>query len=134
MGYFIDVLLSIPIGVLYDLIIQKGIDMVVMDMEYDEKIQKSLIIAFIGSVVGYILALSVFDYGSQYENRAVKYGMFFGATLLMLNSIIFNWTVLSNDTKLILMGFVFVFMVAMAYRHATNSVKPIRKIKGKIEK
>lgn len=130
MGYFIDVLLSIPIGVLYDLIIQKGIDMVVMDMEYDEKIQKSLIIAFIGSVVGYILALSVFDYGSQYGNRAVKYGMFFGATLLMLNSIIFNWTVLSNDTKLILMGFVFVFMVAMAYRHATNNVQN-RKLKNK---
>lgn len=127
MGYLADILISIPIGVLYDLIVQKVTDISIVNVPYEEKVQKSLIFIFIGSIVGYVLAMSVFDYRSTFENRAVKYGLFFGSTLLIMNSIIFNWSALSDDLRLIIMTFVFACTIALSYRYITTSDKKQRK-------
>jgi hypothetical protein len=116
MGYLIDIGVAVPIGVLYTVIVQKIAEILTKDIKYDERIQKNLILAFIGGMFGYIVAMSLFDKGSLLENRGVKYGMFFGSSLLIVNTVLFNWSVLDNDTKLFILGFVLSAIIIVSYR------------------
>lgn len=129
MGYLIDIGVATPIGVLYTIIVQKIGEILTKDIKYDERVQKTLIIAFLGGIIGYIVAMSLFDKGSVLENRGVKYGMFFGSSLLIVNVIVFNWGSLDNDTKLFIMGFVLSAVIIISYRLDTSKNKSTKKLK-----
>jgi hypothetical protein len=129
MGYLIDIGVAVPIGVLYTVIVQKVGEILTKDIKYDERIQKNLIMAFIGGMFGYIVAMSLFDKGSLLENRGVKYGMFFGSSLLIVNAVLFNWSALDNDTKLFILGFIMSAIIIISYRLNTTTNKSSKKLK-----
>ncbi len=116
MGYLLDVLIAIPIGLLYTYIINNISDIFTADIVFEQKIQRTLIFGFISGILGYIIALLLFNQKCILDNRSVKYGLFFGSSLLLINTLLFNWYVLDNDTRLFIMGAIFIFFISLSYK------------------
>ena len=114
MKIIFDILLAIPIGIIYNILFHKLSEIMTDDLEYNDKIQKKLIIAFIGGILGLVIALKVFGI-KKHKNRAIKFGLCLGSGLLLFFSIFNNWGMLANDIKLFMMIVIFVFLLWYAY-------------------
>jgi low temperature requirement protein LtrA len=98
-----DILLAIPIGIMYNMIVHKTGEIFNNDMSYKEKLQKNLLIVFGGGILGIILANLVFGENKKYKNNALRFGLYLGAGMLMCHSVMYNWKIMQNDTKFIVM-------------------------------
>ncbi len=110
-----DILIAVPIGILYILFINKLNEIVTNDLEYAEKIKKSIMINFVASIVGFILAYKVFGNEKLY-NRIIKYALIFGSTLIFINALLYNWPELETDTKAIIFGITLVISILITYK------------------
>lgn len=103
MGLLSDIIISVPIGITYNIIIHKTGEILNDNKNYKDKIQKNLLLSFGGGMFGIIMASVLFGDKSKYKNRAVRLGLYIGSTLLLIHSIGYNWTLMENDTKIIIM-------------------------------
>lgn len=110
-----DILIAIPIGILYVLFINKLNQIVTNDLEYAEKIKKSIMINFVAAIVGFILAYKVFGNKKVY-NRIIKYALIFGSALIFINALLYNWPELETDTKAIIFGITLVISILITYK------------------
>lgn len=110
-----DVLLSIPLGVLYVFFINKILQLLTSETVYEEKVKKSIAISFIIIIVGYVLAFKVFTSG-KLKNRIIKYSLIFGTSLLLINSILYQWTELNTDTKALMTGILLILLFVLSYK------------------
>ena len=110
-----DVLFSIPIAIFMAFFIIKFAEMSSTDLSLEDKLKKTLLISIIASSVGLVLAIFIFGRGSL-KNRAVKYGLILGSSILLINSIIFNWDLLSHEIKLSIIGFILFIIVGITYK------------------
>lgn len=110
-----DILISIPLGILYIFFINKLIELLNKDLVYEDKIKRTIAISFVAVIVGYVLAFKLFNYKKTY-NRIAKYSLIFGSTFIFLNSIIYQWPQLANDTKLIIVGIAFITSLVLTYK------------------
>ena len=113
MGLFFDIILAIPIGIIYNMLIHKVCDTFNNDLSYNEKMQKNLIIIFSGSLIAFFIA-----YFNK-KNRSLKYGLYLGALLLFFHSVIYNWYIMYNDTKIIVMSLCFLLLIWYTYSSST---------------
>jgi hypothetical protein len=111
MGLFFDIILAIPIGILYNLLAHKICDITNNDLSYNDKIQKNLIIIFGGSILALIIA-----YFNK-KNKSLKYGLYIGAFLLFTHSVLYNWIHMYNDTKIIIMATCFLALIWYTYKN-----------------
>lgn len=118
------IILSIPIGIIYNLIISKIGNMMTKDTIYADKIKKNLIVEIIGGIVA--LALAFYVFGTDYfDNKIVKYGLIFGGILLLIYSLIYNWDEIDDYIKLFLFLSVFSGTIIYSYKFIKN--KKIKK-------
>ena len=110
-----DILISIPISILYVFFIQKLIELLNKDLIYEEKIKRTIAISFVAVIVGFVIAFKIFNYKKSY-NRIAKYSLILGSSFIFLNSILYQWPQLANDTKLIIIGISLVCALALSYR------------------
>jgi hypothetical protein len=110
-----DVLLSIPLGVLYVFFINKILQLLTSETVYEEKVKKSIAISFIAIIVGYVLAFKIFSSG-KLKNRIIKYSLILGTSLLLINSILYQWTELNTDTKALMTGILLVLLFVLSYK------------------
>ena len=110
-----DILLSIPIGLLYVFFINKITELLTSDTIYEEKIKKTISISFIVVIVGYILAFKIFSSG-KLKNRIIKYSLIFSSTIILINSIVYHWVELSNDTKAFMIGILLLMSFLLSYK------------------
>ena len=116
MKIFSDILLAVPIGFIYNILFYKLGEIITMDLEYNEKIQRNLLISFIGGISGIFLALNVFgNKNYKYKNRAIKYGLFFGSVMLLFYTLCYNWDILGNDIKLFIIIMCFITLLWYSY-------------------
>lgn len=115
MGIFSDVVLSIPIGIIYNMMIHKIGEIFNSDLNYKDRVQRNLLILFGGGILGLILAMSVFGTKNKYKNRALRYGLYIGSCLLLGHSIMYNWGIMQNDSKFIVMSLVLSFLIWYTY-------------------
>jgi hypothetical protein len=101
-----DIVLAIPIGIIYNALIYKFNEIINSNLEYNEKVQRNLIICFFGGVIGLIAGLKLFD-----KNRAIKYGICFGSIMLLFYTLFYNWCIIANDTKLFIIILSFVALL-----------------------
>jgi hypothetical protein len=129
MGLLSDVIISIPIGITYTVIIHKTGEIFNNDMNYKDKIQRNLLLSFGGGMFGIIIASVLFGNNSKYKNRAVRFGLYIGSTLLLLHSIGYNWALMENDTKFIIMIITLAGLIWYTYSNVDdvdNNDKPMR--------
>jgi len=110
-----DILLSIPIGALYIFFINKLTDILNEDLIYEQKVKRTIVISIISVIIGMVLAFKVFGVKPTY-NRIAKYSLIFGSIIIFLNSIIYHWTQLTTDTKLIIVGITLFLSIAISYK------------------
>ncbi len=127
MGLLGDIIISIPIGLTYNVIIHKTGEIFNNDMNYKDKIQRNLLLSFGGGIFGIIMASTLFGRG-KYKNRAVRFGLYIGSILLLFHSIGYNWSVMENDTKFIIMIITLAGLIWYTYSHLENDKKGSKKI------
>ena len=110
-----DVLISIPISILYIFFIQKLIELLNNDLIYEDKIKRTIAISFVAVIVGFVVAFKIFNYKKTY-NRIGKYSLICGSTFIFLNSILYQWPHLANDTKLIVIGISLCSALVLSYK------------------
>ena len=110
----VDLLISIPIIFLFLLFIYKLIEILTLKDKPDDKIKKTLILAFIFGIIA--LALGYYVFGkSGIKNRPVKIGLIVGAVILIFQSLITNWDKLQHDVRLMFIGIVFALAIFVSY-------------------
>jgi hypothetical protein len=122
MGTITNAIMAVPIGVMYNMIIHEFSKIVNHKASYDNKIQKNLLIIFGGGLFGFIAATFLL---ADSDNKALKFGLYIGSVLLMLHSIVYNWKVMQNDTRIIIMVLTLGTLIWYSYS------KEYKKPKGK---
>lgn len=110
-----DILLSIPCGFLYVFFINKIIELLTSETVFEEKIKKTIAISFVIVIIGYMLAIKIFASG-KLKNRIIKYSLIFGSSIILLNSVIYHWPQLSNDTKALMIGILLLTLFILSYK------------------
>lgn len=110
-----DILLSIPFGLLYVFFINKITELLTSDTIYEEKVKKTISISFIVVIVGFILSFKIFSSG-KLKNRIIKYTLIFGSSIILLNSIVYHWPELTNDTKALMVGILLLMSFMVSYK------------------
>lgn len=119
MGVIIDLLLAVPIGVIYNMIVHESADVFNDKFAYKDKVQRRLLTVFGGGLIGMIIA--VFCLSNSVQNTAIKYGLYVGSLLLLFHSVIYNWQIMQNDTRIIVM--VLTLCTLIWYSYSSNSNK-----------
>jgi hypothetical protein len=70
---------------------------------------------FVAIIVGYVLAIKVFSHGKM-KNRIIKYSLMIGTTLILINTIVYNWPQLKNDTKTFVVGALLLLFFMYSYK------------------
>jgi undecaprenyl pyrophosphate phosphatase UppP len=110
------IILSIPIGIIYNLIVSKIGNMMTQDSSYRDKIKKNLIVEIIGGIVA--LALAYFVFSSElFNNKIAKWGLIFGGILLLIYSLVYNWDEIDDFVKLFLFLSAFTGTVVYSYNY-----------------
>ena len=108
-----SILLAVPIAVVYPAIINKLADIITKDNVKDSKKQQILMVEIIGGISG--LFAAYFLQTSSYKNTVVTSGIVLGSLFLIFNSVIFNWSTISDTTKLLCLIVVIVVAILFAY-------------------
>jgi hypothetical protein len=109
-------IISIPIGIIYNLIIGKFANMFTSNLEYNDKIQKKVIIELLGGIVALVIAFMVFG-SNMFENKIVKYGLILGGLILLFYSSICSWDVMNDVTKLLMLFLLMLFCMLCSYKY-----------------
>jgi hypothetical protein len=110
----VDLLISIPIILLFLLFVYKLIEILTMKDKPDNKVKKTLILAFIFGIIS--LAIGYYVFGkSGLKNRPVKFGLIVGSVILLFQSLITNWDKLQHDVRLMFIGVVFGVAIFLSY-------------------
>lgn len=120
MGLITDIAIGLPFGVIYNILCHKLGEIINSNFEYKEKIQRNLILTFIFGLFGLVLATTIFHEHKQFKNRALKIGLYVGSFLLLSHTLLYNWNILENDTKLFIILTALVGLVWYSYRAEVN--------------
>lgn len=110
-----DILLSIPLSLLYLFFINKILELLTSDTVYENKIRKNIAMSFIISIIGIIISLKIFSNG-KLKNRIIKYTLIFSGLIILFNTIIYNWPQLSIDTKALFVGIILICGFVYSYK------------------
>ena len=116
MGLFFDLILSIPIGYIYNIIIHQLAEIVNSNISDVVKIQRMLIIIFGGGILGIILGMYLS------KKRAISFGLYLGSFILLLHSLFYNWKIMENSTKIIIMLLTFGLLLWYVYNYSDDEL------------
>jgi hypothetical protein len=110
-----DVLFALPLGIIYIFFINKILELLTNDLVYEQKNKRKIAVSFITVIVGFVLAFKIFGRG-KLKNRIIKYSLILGSTIILFNSIIYQWPQLKTDTKTLLIGILLVLGFLLSYK------------------
>lgn len=113
----LNILIAIPIGLIYNIIIHKIGEIFNSDLEYKNKIQKNLLLSFGGGIIALFAATQLFAENKKYESKPIKYGFYLGAFLLLFHSLFYNWKTMENNTKFIVMIITLAILISYTYTY-----------------
>lgn len=115
MKLLFDILIAIPIGIMYNLIILKFGDVFNSQLSYKIKTQRNLLLAFSGAIFAFLINQYMFCDECEYKNKSIKYGLYLGSIILLIYVVLYNWNILENDSKLIIMFVTFISLMMYSY-------------------
>ena len=109
-----DCVIAIPITVLYLLFVNKIIEVLTENKLAEERIKKNIIYSFVIGLLGIVIGIYIFG-RTQVKNRPVKISLVFGSLVLIIYSLYNNWNSLQSDSKLFIIGAIFMALIAISY-------------------
>jgi hypothetical protein len=116
MGYVAEFMIGSTIGIILYILIISISQTLTSTLEFNDKTQKIFIIKFLSALCLLCLAFTSFSYRGKLENRTVKWGLILSGAALSINTMIINWNILSDNTKIILIGLCLSVIVWYAYQ------------------
>jgi hypothetical protein len=98
-----DAIISVPLGILYDIFCQKLSDIVFASYGPEEKYQNSLTLMFLLGILGIIIAQTLIT-KNGYKYRVTRQGLVIGGIILIIYSSLINWDKMTDYTKLFVIG------------------------------
>lgn len=132
MGIITDLILALPIGIIYNMIVHETTDIFNDKFTYRDKVQRTLIMIFLGGLIGLVIAM--FCLSNSTQHTAIRYGLYIGSLLLLFHSIIYNWKVMQNDTRVIIMILVLSMLIWYSYSSNSVNIEDKHKLKDKKRK
>lgn len=132
----IDYVYVIIIAGIYNIFSYKLIEIIFKDVQYKEKIQGTLTSMFFAGIIAIIIAELAIKKGKKFSNEPLHKGLILGGCLLMCYTLLVNWRIMSDETKLLLIGFIFGATIWYGYYYNQEESQPvIKKVKlPKLEK
>ena len=109
-----SILLPIPIGALYHFFILKLADVLFHDTQTNKIDYIYNFILFVG-ITSVIFAFTTLSSNKLYKNDVLKYGILLGAISLVTYGSLTYWNDITNESKLIIVGFLFGTACLYAY-------------------
>jgi hypothetical protein len=127
---FNDILFAIPIAISFCILVFKTVDILYKEEQCREKYQKTATTLFVIGLVGIIISQVIFNKQNNLNNRSVRFGILSGSVIIIFYSVVRNWDLLDDITKLIIFGILFSVVIGWTYIASNN----IKKIKNKSNK
>lgn len=133
MGIMVDLLLAVPIGIIYNMIVHESANVFNDKFTYKNRVQRNLLMIFGGGLIGLVIAM--FCLSNSTSSVALRYGLYFGSILLLAHSVMYNWEIMQNDTRIIVMILILGVLIWYSYssRQENNKIAHI-KYKSKKDK
>ena len=131
MGHVLNFCIGTIIGFIIYVLITSMSRLMTIDMEFNEKNQKIFIINFISGLCLLSLAMTAFNDKGKLKNKSVKNGLLISGLCLSLNTIIINWHLLSEHTRIMLIGICLGIVIWYAYYNEHDLNDNMRKKKKK---
>src|SRR3989338_3370049 len=122
MNNILGIIVSVIIGILYNIFVQKIGETFSDNERYSEKTKRILVICFIGAIIGFLLAKTLFTSNKKFKNKIMRYGLYIGSALLLFQTLFCNWHMMDNDVKMFVLLIVMGIFIWIAYSSATNDV------------
>lgn len=133
MGLMLDIFVGSAIGFIYNIIIHKFSDVITENNNFDSKMQQNLIILFFGGIFALFMAVTLFNNNDKFKNRAIRFGLYIGAALLFIHTLLYNWGILTNVTKIFIMSAIMGILIWYSYKQDEKITKNVRKERDIIE-
>jgi hypothetical protein len=117
MGLVADLLLSVPLAIIYCVFILKLTDVMYSDLPYNDRWQKSLVTLFIAGVVGIVIARTIFSQNTRTQNKIIRDGLTIGGIILVLYPTLTYWDKMANEGKLVVIGIALGWILWYSYRY-----------------
>lgn len=138
MNLFFEFLLSITIALIYNIFVHCLASSCFIDLKYDEKHNKSLILIILFGIIGLVLA-KLFEPSQQnltvssgainsptsvnkqsYKNKIVSNGFLYGGFLLLITAILASWNNIGQKIKVIFFGLLFFAVIWCSYNFSIH--------------
>jgi len=110
-----DAVIYIPLALIFNLFAHKVTSVLYRDLDYDEKLHRSVVLLFIIGVAAIVISKILL------KQKTIKKGMNIGGILLVITSLYANWENMTEEFKLII--FTMMFGTLLYYAHRKNSNK-----------
>ncbi len=114
MGYVKDTVIGIPLSVLLYLLIEKMIIVTTCEDQFSERVQKTFVISLVVGLAMIGLGLSIFGTG-KLKNGAMEIAFYGTGGLLIFTSTVFNWDKMDDQTKIVILGIVTLYLIMYSY-------------------
>jgi hypothetical protein len=111
-----SLLLTIPIAIIYNIVVSQAAELATKDIIMKDKIQKVIIIDIIGAIVAFALAYLFFESG-KLKNKIIKYGLMLGGLILAGYTILCNWYNIDDTTKIMALGGILLYIMIYSYKY-----------------
>jgi hypothetical protein len=126
MGYTTNVALSIPMGIIIYMLVEKTIINTVADKEFNEKVQTNFIVGFVTGLALIALAMTAFAESGVFDNQTLQLSMYGAGGFMVLNSVFFSWDILDEQTKIMILAITITGLVLWSFtqkRHKGKKTK-----------
>lgn len=103
---FLEIMLSVPLGVVLYIFTHQVVTLLNVDLPYGDKYQRSLIMAFIMGILVLVLGNTLFKNNKTIKNKTMQYGLTLCGILLIGYSTFSNWGSMDSGTKLIIFSII----------------------------
>lgn len=97
-----NILFSIPLGLLYYVLLNKLLIILLKDMSFDTRMQYTIIIMFILSLVLLIILNKIKSMKITKNNKLLIYSLYFFVFFLFINSTFVYWDLMNDYTKVLI--------------------------------
>ncbi|ATZ80341.1 hypothetical protein BMW23_0283 [Bodo saltans virus] len=111
-----SLLLSIPIAIIYNVVVSKITELATKDIIMKDKLQTVIIIDIISAIVAIALAYLFFENG-KLKNKIIKYGLILGGLILITYTFICNWNNIDDTAKLLTLGGIMLYIMIYSYKY-----------------
>lgn len=120
MNATLNVLLSIPLGILIYLFVEKCIGNTT-NVVFSNNLQKKFVLGFIIGIALMCIAIEVVGNECMYENPVVWYALCGSSLVVILNNTLLNWSDVDDSTKMMILCVTIAGIIAFSY-HKNNKV------------